>query len=146
MEDDPEFFAQCSYCARVLPKKNCLTCESCHALVYCSQYCRTQDFSNTLISDHAHSKWCSLLSVFMNRSNCVTEFPFTFSDQTTCETFSSGKLFQFLRLYGIYNLGLWKYLFHTSGSGPVLNVSLNRTVRCTYIQNLNLVLCTRYRH
>ncbi|KAL7057610.1 hypothetical protein AAHC03_016829 [Spirometra sp. Aus1] len=118
MEDDLEFFSQCSYCARVLPTKNCVTCENCLALVYCSQHCKSRDFSNTSNPDHAHSKWCSLLKIFMHGSNSVTTFPFTYSDQTTCEAFSSGKLFRFLRLYGIYNLGLWKYLFYTSGSGP----------------------------
>lgn len=37
---------------------------------------------------------------------------------TTSMDFSLQKLHAYLKLYGVFTLGLWKYLFHTRGLGP----------------------------
>lgn len=48
----------------------------------------------------------------------LADFPFQYTNRTTSLFFSRSELYSLLQNYGVFTMGLWKYLFNTLGHGP----------------------------
>ena len=57
---------------------------SCHAMLYCSKACQKKDWSRKGEEEpHSHKKWCTRLKKYMEKSEVLKEFPFTYTKGET---------------------------------------------------------------
>ncbi|KAH9281568.1 Zinc finger MYND domain-containing protein 15 [Echinococcus granulosus] len=95
-----------------------VTCPLCKAVVYCSEDCRQQDLKGGFNPQHSHKLWCTFMKAFVEYNVVLADFPFQYTNRTTSLFFSRSELYSLLQNYGVFTMGLWKYLFNTLGHGP----------------------------
>ena len=57
---------------------------SCHAMLYCSKVCQKKDWVRKGQEEpHSHKKWCARLKQYMDKTEILKGFPFTYAKGKT---------------------------------------------------------------
>ncbi|KAK6179905.1 hypothetical protein SNE40_012155 [Patella caerulea] len=110
-EEDEElsYVRECCSCRTRGTPELFKTCSACEGFQYCSRKCQKNDWSKKgPMAPHSHKHWCKRIKVYMEKTDELATFPFTFTSETTAAGFHLEKYKSFLQQHGVYNDGLWR--------------------------------------
>ncbi|XP_014767908.1 zinc finger MYND domain-containing protein 15 isoform X1 [Octopus bimaculoides] len=104
-------FYQCSTCHIRATPDYFQTCNQCKSVRYCSQKCQLIDWSGQVPGDpkSSHQEWCLKMQTYQEVTDTLADLPFNYNKETTSQDFTPKKYQEFLVLYGVYNIGVWRY-------------------------------------
>lgn len=106
------YYRICTHCRHLT--HNPIKCGGCGAVLYCSRQCMCLDWSRYHLGnlyklihrrDHDnHIIFCGKMAKYMERDTELSDFPFTFTPETTCLPFDMSS---FLKKRGLHGYDHW---------------------------------------
>ncbi|XP_070176251.1 zinc finger MYND domain-containing protein 15-like isoform X2 [Littorina saxatilis] len=105
-----EWLRECCVCYTRGQEKDCITCEGCGAMIYCSKNCQLDDRGSGDSGDmvNTHQNWCERMKGYVAREEELSYLPFTFAKDTTDRLFHEELAAELFKQKGVYGQGLWR--------------------------------------